>query len=1071
MSRGHRFPAKVIRASAGTGKTFQLTNRFIGLLAAGYAPDAILATTFTRKASGEILQRVLLRLAEAGLDAAKAADLAAHVQDPTLDQGRSLRILGQLVRRLHRLRIGTLDSFFIQLARSYSLELALPPGWQIVDEVEDARLRDEAVLNVLEGESAGSVTRLMHLLTKGQASRSIGWQIGRLVDELYSVYVESPAGAWKALQRHKPLGAEELQAAIDALERVALPPDKRFADARAGDLERAQRGAWDQFLTTGIAAKVLDGTHAYHRKPLPDDVVQVYQPLVRHAKAKLLGDIANQTEATWRLLERFDAAYRRLKTGRRQLRFEDVTRALASAWLDEHVEEVGFRLDGHVAHLLLDEFQDTSALQWRVLHPLAARVVAGDGKRSFFCVGDVKQAIYGWRGGVAEIFDTLEKQLQPLCSEDLTQSWRSSQAVIDTVNLVFGGLGSNPVLQNEPAAAAAWGARFAKHTTAKSALPGLCRLMAGPRAAEGQEQAEVTLAHAARHVAALGREAPGCTIGVLVRKNVSVARLIFELRRQGVMASEEGGNPLSDSPAVQLVLSLLSLADHPGDTAARFHVAHSPLGKIVGLDDPRDTPAACRLALEVRQRLMTGGYGPTLYAWVRQLAPACDARDLNRLLQLVEMGYGYEPVATTRPDDFVRLVHQRRVQDPTSAPVRVMTVHQAKGLQFDIVVLPELDVPLVGQPLQIVVGRSGVAGGVERVCRYVAKDLRGILPQSFRHMFDQHQSQVVQESLCVLYVALTRAVHSLDMIVAPSKPNEKSLRSTQAGLLRAALAGADPATPDATLYQHGDSGWFDRVAADRKAAGLLAPPLRSLEPAGPEGRADAADRIRLAPRAARRGRGLDRISPSALEGGRLVDLAQRLRLDTSAALERGSLIHAWLEQIEWLDEGEPADAVLQSAARGLAPGGASLAALIGQFREMLARPSLRALLARAGYARPARGQPRSKAQPGSGVTQPVWQVWRERPFAMREGDAIYSGRMDRVVVLCDGDRPIGAEVVDFKTDALPAGDPEALEARVEVYRPQIEIYRRAAAEWLGLDPAQVSARLAFVELGAVVEVK
>ena len=73
-------------------------------------------------------------------------------------------------------------------------------------------------------------------------------------------------------------------------------------------------------------------------------------------------------------------------------------------------ERLAFRLDGGIRHVLLDEFQDTSPSQWRVLRSLAQSVTAKGGG-SFFCVGDAKQAIYGWRGGVAEIFDALDGEL------------------------------------------------------------------------------------------------------------------------------------------------------------------------------------------------------------------------------------------------------------------------------------------------------------------------------------------------------------------------------------------------------------------------------------------------------------------------------------------------------------------------------------------------------------------------------------------------------------------------------------------------------------------------------------
>ncbi len=123
-----RFSHVLISASAGTGKTFQLSNRYIGLLHSGVMPDQILATTFTRKAAGEILDRVIVRLAEAALDSRKRQELAKWLQVAALPSTRCHEMLRQMLRQLHRLRVSTLDAFFAQLAGSFSLELGLPPG-------------------------------------------------------------------------------------------------------------------------------------------------------------------------------------------------------------------------------------------------------------------------------------------------------------------------------------------------------------------------------------------------------------------------------------------------------------------------------------------------------------------------------------------------------------------------------------------------------------------------------------------------------------------------------------------------------------------------------------------------------------------------------------------------------------------------------------------------------------------------------------------------------------------------------------------------------------------------------
>ena len=561
-----RFPNVVVRASAGTGKTFQLSNRYIALATDGVSPDTILATTFTRKAAGEILDRVLFRLAEAAADPKKLDALATNIQERTFDRNRCLQVLRQLVRHVHRLRVSTLDSFFIQVAQSFALELGLPPGWQIVEEIDDARLRTEAIRSVLKSQKTDDVLRLMHLLTKGEAARSVADQINTLVSDLYGFYTEAPAEAWSALPRRRALKPDEFQNAIFALESAPLPQDKRFQKARAGDLENALAENWSNFLAKGIAAKILAGERQYYKKDLPDDLVAAYVPLLQHAQACLINLIADQTEATHHLLARFDEVYRQMKLRRRSLRFDDVTRLLAAGLDEGELDRIVYRLDARVAHLLLDEFQDTSPGQWHVLRPFARRIVAQPSRQSFFCVGDVKQAIYGWRGGVAEIFEALEDELEGLSFDSLEKSWRSSPPVIETVNRIFENLPANEVLARYADAAAHWQHRFAEHTTARTELAGHCRLSVAPAAEEGGDQKTATLTYAAEQVAQLSQDIPSASIGVLVRTNAAVARMIYELRRRNVDASEEGGNPLTDSPARPVA----DVASDPGRSSGRY---------------------------------------------------------------------------------------------------------------------------------------------------------------------------------------------------------------------------------------------------------------------------------------------------------------------------------------------------------------------------------------------------------------------------------------------------------------------------------------------------------------------
>jgi ATP-dependent exoDNAse (exonuclease V) beta subunit len=116
---------EMILASAGSGKTYALTNRFVRLLAHGAAPERIVALTFTRKAAGEFFDEILKKLASAATDAKKAEKLAAEIGAPTLGSADFLRLLRVVVTAMPRLNLGTLDGFFTRVVQNFPLELGL----------------------------------------------------------------------------------------------------------------------------------------------------------------------------------------------------------------------------------------------------------------------------------------------------------------------------------------------------------------------------------------------------------------------------------------------------------------------------------------------------------------------------------------------------------------------------------------------------------------------------------------------------------------------------------------------------------------------------------------------------------------------------------------------------------------------------------------------------------------------------------------------------------------------------------------------------------------------------------
>ncbi|MCA9061309.1 MAG: UvrD-helicase domain-containing protein, partial [Planctomycetaceae bacterium] len=352
-----RSPHRLIRASAGTGKTFQLSGHFLQQLFLGNSPETILATTFTRKAAGEILGRVLLRLADAASNAEAACELSKHLAPVPVTQAAAMELLVRLTRQIHRMRICTLDSFFQQVARSLTLELGLPPGWAIVDEHIDRELRQQAIDAVLSQQVVADSRRLMQMLARGRAKRSVRDLINDTVEAYYELYLLTPREAWEQIPAGRLLGGERREQLLAELMLAELPADKRAGKARQDDAGRFRTGNWEEFIGKGLAGGVFNGKHSYYGKPLSPGLIEVYEELNQHAVAEILLQLNHQTKATWDLIHRFDQEYSRLRAEHGWMRFSDVTRVLAASAGEASGDRMNFRLDGSIRHLLLDEFQ------------------------------------------------------------------------------------------------------------------------------------------------------------------------------------------------------------------------------------------------------------------------------------------------------------------------------------------------------------------------------------------------------------------------------------------------------------------------------------------------------------------------------------------------------------------------------------------------------------------------------------------------------------------------------------------------------------------------------------------
>jgi ATP-dependent helicase/nuclease subunit A len=1039
----------LVRASAGTGKTYQLTSRYLALLLGGADADRILATTFTRKAAHEIHDRVVARLAAAARGGSALELLGAEV-GREVTAGESLELLSGLLRGMDRMHVSTIDAFFARLARLFALDLGLPPAWRIADEAESETLRSDAVADAVEGADEEELLALL----RDHRAQAIGHgaheDLMRFVAAGRQALLESRAQAWERIRPPADVAAEVLEEAKAKLRRMPLPrtkagtENKRWANAAAELAARIDEGDWLGVLGSTLVKKVVAGEVEYAQVPIDSAQREVLRPLASHAVHVAFVRLARQNRASRALLDRHEEKYRALGRRRGILGFEDLPAALAPVSGTDPLAERGVdpahRLDGRIDHLLLDEFQDTSPVQWRVLRPMSEGILRErSGLQSFFCVGDEKQSIYGWRAAEPRLLLEFDRERPELAVEKLERSWRSSRAVLETVNAVFEKLDTNPAFKDskgEERTAAVEAAKeflrsFSPHESAHARgeePPGTVHLLSAGAPEEGQASHAPAIALAVERARGILAEAPRATVGILLRRRRWIPELIHALREAGIAASDEGGNPLTDSVAVLQALSMLHLADHPGDLAAALHVATSPFGKKIGLT-PEDVsgdrrPKVAAVSAEVRASLARLGYGGYLASIRPTAGEGAGAWDVERFGQLIDLALAWEARSSSRPRMFVEHARKTKVEDPSAEQVRVMTVHGAKGLEFDAVILPELDVELGVVRDELLTMRPEPEGEIEIVTHRMGKEISAAHEELERVRADVARRRMVEE-LCVLYVAMTRARQRLDLIVQTPGGSEDGAeekvggRLTCAAILRGAIGARDRPSGGAPL------------PIPVEGASALA------EAAEPRPRP-----LRFAP--SRRARSLRTVAPSRAGEAEPVPAARLLR-PTEAITARGRLMHRWLAEIEWIETFDRSDQDLLAIGRRMEGDEGLLESTLAEFRAALTRPQMRRLLSR----------PKGDAE-----------VWRERPFALRvEGhdgrETLWTGAIDRATILRDGDQPSSAEIVDFKTDRI--GGLAVPNQVLAAYQAQLDAYRIAVERMSGVGRQRTRVTLLFLD--------
>ena len=1034
----------LISASAGSGKTYQLAGRFLRVLLEPESgggrvdPTTVLATTFTRAAAGEILSRVLGWLARAVFDPEKRkqlGEISGSGKEPTVAE--CAEVLEAMTERMHRLQIGTMDGIFAKVARSFGPSVGLPPVWTIALPEQAARLAESAVDELLAGREGAEVRKAWRKFKGKAPALGLRAQLMEIFEEMrIDLRGMQSDGSWERDPGPQRMSKETTRQLADFLREFAPPRTRNWP----GNLLKMQTMMESPPLLLDLLEitplkKLASGEKNFDKAEIPKDFVQAFALSIKDAVRELVRNHRLRESALLALAGKYDQARGAASYSSGSYTFREVEAAALQVATGLDSEELYFRLDGRIAHLLLDEFQDTSRRQFGFFKPVLEETTGKGGY--VLVVGDRKQSIYGWRGSDPRLLRDVEKVLPEVKREILSESFRSSRAVLAAVDRAFHELKDSSLFEDKPVysqAAAEWSEEYQQHKSSPQAASqaGKVVLYVRPGNCSDRVRAAVRKQVVERAKAHVDKEQG--TLGILCRTHKLIPGILAGLKSHGIEASGEGGNPLTDSAAVEMILSLLSWADHPGHSAARYHVCAGGMAEVFGCERVpakavgEDTEARDflkKLRIEITDR----GLAEVMGGWAanKKWREAGTAHDRMRCSQLVESARAFDEGGGGRLAEFVRRVRTERVENPRAARVRVMTVHGAKGLEFDRVILADLD-------------RGLSAGGRDKVkVRVLEEEKRAVILPSeedagllgMEELVEKGKGEDFMEALSVLYVGLTRAKRDLEVVVGGPRKRE----NLNLGEILRNQWGWPEAQAEGELE-----------VVDSKAE-KFSGPKKAAVPSDP----GVAEKVGVAPRKPEVRLELE--SPSAREGGGKVRLSHVISQSSGKALDRGTRIHAWLSKVEW-QEGKQMEVRrwVEEAPE-----------LWWGMEEKEVRQEAEEVAAQMQKGMKWVFDKKEWEKRWAGVAK--LEVWREKSFAVvweRDGQTqVLTGTFDRVVVGRDGKgKAVGAEVVDFKTDQLE-GEKERTE-RAEYYRPQLEAYAEAVSKLTGLDREKVTTRIAWV---------
>lgn len=1106
-----------VSANAGSGKTYVLVERVVRLLLAGTDPGRILCLTYTTAAAANMSQRVFDRLAAfaTASDETLAAVLARiegrPIEPRTLKAAR--RLFARALETPGGLKIQTIHAFCASLLAQFPLEANVAGRFSVIDDQLAAELVEAgtaALLRRIAEDPADEDGHALDVLIPHLTDLRFRGAIADVLErrEAFRAWVRERGGldgALAALRAGLDLGPDdtpetvgadilggclfapaELTALADALAAGGKTANERAEDIRrfrTPGSDATRRAAWTRFLfdskgeprafaramTKAIAERFAASSATYEAEQarvaaLADREVAARAFTATAALMRLASHVLDHVEAEKQRRGLLDYADQVARAA------DLLSRADAAAW-------VRYKLDRGVEHILVDEAQDTSPLQWKVVTSLAEEFFSGAGgsreDRTIFAVGDEKQSIYGFQGAAPEEFARMRALFSKAAADALGAfhdvrlhlSFRSTLDVLGAVDRVFADPAAHEGLTSPPEPTV--------HEAIRGAEPGYVELWP-PEAAERVEQPDdwrapldrmapasppkVVADRIASTIAAMiaggdrladGRRIAAGDVIVLVRKRGPfVEALSRALKAAGVPVAGADQIVLSDHIAVMdLValgnvltlpdddLSLAALLKSPlfdFDEEALFALAHGRTGRLYDALAGGDAAAqAAHARLESWRGRVDRERPFELYSGIlgreggrRRFLARLGSEAEEALDAFLTSTLAYEQVEAPTLEGFLGWFTAspfkvKREVETAPREVRIMTVHGAKGLEAPVVFLVDNGEPPVNarhDPSLVDIPLDASGASAPALLWAPTSALR---PKAFKARVAEDRRKQEAEYRRLLYVGMTRAADRL-YVCGWSREAGPNAKSWQA-LVHAGLASTAEA----------------RTEADGRTVLRWTDPRRTA--AAPSGGTDMPDTILTAPEPgpdAPLPDWVNRPAPPAPPPPRRVAPSAALALEEAAAPEdeapeisglaalgdgtallRGRLVHRLIELLASRSPGERPETAARFLAReagALAP--AMRDALAAEVLAVVADPAFAALFAPGG---------RAEVHVSGRLT------------ALSGEPIVVAGRIDRLI-----EDESGLAIVDFKTDRRVPDDLAAVPA---AYVAQLSLYRRVLA--------------------------